>query len=107
MLDQYFNRYGNFLIDGQQTVVPYVRLPRKTSDKVHIYKEGISRLDKISQQYYETPFFGWLILMANPQFSGLEWNITDGAVLIVPFPLIASLQDYKTSLDNHFYYYGR
>jgi len=27
--------------------------------------------------------------------------------LIIPFPLITSLQDYKTALDNHFTYYGR
>jgi hypothetical protein len=48
-----------------------------------------------------------LILQANPQFVGLEDNIYDGAVLIIPFPLIASLQDYKAALENHFYYYGR
>jgi hypothetical protein len=28
-------------------------------------------------------------------------------VLIIPFPLLPSLQDYKASLDNYFYYYGR
>ena len=107
MSEQYYNRYGNFLIDGTQTVVPYVTLPSKSSDKVYIYKEGVSRLDKISQQSYNSPFFGWLILMANPGYSGLEWNITDGSILVIPFPLLSSLQDYKTALDTHFFYYGR
>lgn len=107
MADQYYNRYGTFLIDGQQTVVPYVTLPSKTSDKVYIYKKQYSRLDKISQQYYGSPFFGWLIMMANPWVGGLEWEIPDGSVLVVPFPLNASLQDYKTALDTQFYYYGR
>ena len=51
--------------------------------------------------------FGWLILQANPQFGGLEQNIFDGAFLVIPFPLIASLQDYKAALDNYFLYYGR
>jgi hypothetical protein len=51
--------------------------------------------------------FSWLILQANPQFGGLENNIYDGAVLIIPFPLLPSLQDYKAALENHFYYYGR
>jgi hypothetical protein len=27
--------------------------------------------------------------------------------LTIPFPLIASLQDYNNQLDNHFLYYGR
>jgi hypothetical protein len=64
-------------------------------------------LDKISQQYYNSPFFGWLILQANPQYSGLETSIPDGAVLTIPFPLVASLQDYKNVLNNHLFYYGR
>lgn len=104
---QYYNRYSDFLINGQQTVVPYVFLQSKSSDKNHIYVVGQSRLDKISQQYYGSPFFGWLIQSANPQYSGVESDIPDGAILTIPFPLVASLQDYKNSLDNYFFYYGR
>lgn len=104
---QYFNRYNQFLQNGEQKVVPYINLPAKSSDKRHIYKAGITRLDKVSQQYYNTPFFGWLIMQANPQYTGLEFNIPDGAVLTIPFPLLSSLQDYKSSLDNYFFYYGR
>ena len=104
---QYFNRYSNFVINGQQTVVPYVNLPSKSTDKRFIYKIGQSRLDKMSQQYYGTPYFGWLILAANPIYGGQEWNIADGSILTIPFPLVASLQDYKNAIDNHFFYYGR
>lgn len=104
---QYYNRYGIFLENGQQKVVPYVTLPSKPSDKIFIYRYGQSRLDKISQQYYGTPFFGWLILQANPGFTGLESNIPDGAILTIPFPLLTSLQEYKGALDNHFLYYGK
>lgn len=104
---QYYNRYVDFLNNGEQTVVPFVNLPQKPSDKLYIYKVGKSRLDKISQEYYDTPFFGWLILQANPQYGGLENTIPDGAMLIIPFPLLTSLQDYKGALENHFYYYGR
>jgi hypothetical protein len=96
---QYYNRYQEFLINGEQTVVPFVTIPNKPSDKVHIYK--------VSEEYYGSPYFGWLILQANPQFGGLEQNIFDGAFLVVPYPLITSLQDYKAALDNHFLYYGR
>jgi hypothetical protein len=103
----YYNRYTGFLINGEQTVVPYVRLPRKVTDKVYIYKLGVSRLDKISQEYYQSPVFNWLILQANPQFGGLESNIFDGAILTIPYPLVPSLQDYKSALENHFYYYGK
>ena len=104
---QYYNRYNNFVLNGELTVVPYITLPTKTSDKRYIYKVGQSRLDILSQQYYGSPYFGWLILVANPMYGGLEWNIPDGSILTIPVPLIASLQDYKNSLDNHFLYYGR
>ena len=107
MSDLYFNRYNNFLINGEQTVVPFVKIPSKSSDKRFFYKIGVSRLDKISQEYYGTPFFGWLIQQANPQYSGSEWSIPDGAILTIPFPLLTSLQDYNNELNNHFFYYGR
>ena len=91
MSTRYYNRYQNFFINGKQTVVPYVGLPSKTTDQKYIYRQAISRLDKISQEYYGTPYFGWLILQANPQFGGLEWNIYNGAILTIPFPLLGSL----------------
>jgi len=104
---QYYNRYSNFLMNGEQTIVPFLKLQPKNSDKKYIYKVGQSRLDKVSQQYYNSPFFGWLILQANPEFTGLEFNIPDGAVLTIPFPLVTSLQEYKSALDNYRFYYGK
>jgi hypothetical protein len=107
MATKFYARYDEFLVEGNQTVVPYVKLPQKNSDKNYIYRVGVSRLDKISQDYYGTPTFGWLIMIANPSFGGEEWNILDGSVLTIPYPLIASLQDYNNQLDNLFFYYGR
>lgn len=104
---EYYNRYNQFLLNGEQTVVPGLVLPRKTTDIKYIYKAGISRLDKISQEYYGSPFFGWLIQQANPEYGGLEWGIPDNSIIIIPFPLIASLQDYNNAVLSRFNYYGR
>lgn len=104
---KYFNRYDDFLINGKHHTVPFVSIPSKPTDKRYVYRQNVSRLDKISYEYYETPYFGWLILAANPKFGGLETNIEDGSLLFIPFPLITSLQDYKKALENHFFYYGR
>jgi len=104
---QYYNRYKDFLINGRQTVVPFVKIESKPTDKRFIYRADRSRLDKISFEFYDSPYFGWLILAANPQFGGLESNIDDGSVLFIPYPLVDSLQDYKRALDRHFFYYGR
>jgi len=74
MAYQYWNRYSDFLINGEQTTVPFVKIPQKPTDNAYIYKVARSRLDVISQEYYNSPYFGWLILQANPQFGGLENN---------------------------------
>jgi len=46
-MEQYYNRYKEFLINGEQTVVPFVPLPSKGTDQRYIYKTAVSRLDKI------------------------------------------------------------
>ena len=107
MAFQYWNRYSQFLINGQQTVVPYVQLPQKASDKAYIYKVAKSRLDRVSQEYYGTPYFGWLILQANQEYGGLEWDIPDNSIIVIPYPLVSSLQDYNNAVQTRFYYYGR
>jgi hypothetical protein len=107
MARQNYNRYKDFVINGEQTVVPYITLPSKSTDKKYIYKVGMSRMDKVSQQYYGSPLFGWLIMQANPQYSGNEWVIPDGSILTIPYPVVASLHDYKNQLDDYLFYYGR
>ena len=82
-------------------------VPRKATDIKYPFRAGQSRLDKISQQYYNTPYFGWLIMMANPEYGGLEWNIPDNAIIVIPYPLNASIQDYNNAIKTRFYYYGR
>ena len=106
-MQSYYNRYQQFFVNGEQTVIPFIPLPSKTTDQRYVYRVGMSRLDKVSQEYYGTPFFGWLILQANPQYSGMENNIFDGAILSIPYPLVTSLQDYKSAVEAHFFYYGR
>lgn len=107
MANEYYNRYVNFTSNGSFINVPFVQIPPKVSDKVYIYKLGVSRLDKVSQQFYGTPFFGWLILQSNGFAGGSEVEIPDNTILKIPFPLETTLLDYKSAVDNYFYYYGK
>ena len=72
---QYFDRYQFFVKDGSFRIVPGIEIPVKGTDKFMQYKKGRSRLDKVSQEYYGTPIFGWLILQANPQLGSIEFDI--------------------------------
>ena len=103
----YYNRYNEFVVNGDYIMVPFIKLAIKTSDRETVYKVGKTRMDKLSQQYYDTPYFGWLIMQANPQYGGQEWNIPDGTLIRIPHPLMTSLEEYKSKVDKHFLYYGR
>ena len=60
-------------------MVPSIRLNPKASDRKIVYKTGKSRLDKLSQQFYDSPYYGWLIMLANPNIrgSGVEYSRPD------------------------------
>jgi hypothetical protein len=106
MAGNYVNRYASFVVNNNSVTVPFVKLPEKGTDTFVTYKIGKSRLDKISDDKYGTPYFGWLILVANPEYGGLEWNIPDNALLRVPYPLDASIRDYNTVMKIKLNYYG-
>ena len=107
MSNQYFDRYQFFTNDdGSFKISPGIEIPIKSTDRYIFFKLGKDRLDKLSQEYYDTPLFGWLILMANPIVGGLEFNIPDNFLIRIPFPLIASLQDYRKNVDLYKMYYG-
>ena len=102
----YYNRYRRLNTDDQIVSPPFVKLDEKQTDDIVIYDVAKTRLDKLSQQYYGTPYFGWLILMANPEYNGLEWNILDGQIVRIPFPLEDTIKEYETKLSQRIDYYG-
>lgn len=106
MSGNYVNRYTSFIINNNSVSVPFVKLPTKGTDRFDTYKIGKSRLDKISEDNYGVPYYGWLILVANPELGGSEWNIPDNTLLRVPYPLDPSLKDYATAIQIQINYYG-
>ncbi len=101
----YYDRYRDFRIDGKVLTLPFIKLPVKGSDK-RIVTDKKTRFDKLSQQYYGNPYHGWLILQSNPEFGGLEFDIPEDTIIIVPFPLNKSLEDYQSQVDRYKRLYG-
>lgn len=102
----YFNRYKK--LNNDQTIIspPFVKLDEKSTDTMVIYKINKTRLDKLSQEYYGVPYYSWLILMANPEFGGLEWNIKDGQAVRIPLPLDSTLSEYDRKISQRLNFYG-
>jgi len=102
----YYNRYKGFNIDGEFTPLPFITINPKRSDKTVVYKTDRDRLDKMSQKYYNNPYYGWLILLSNPQYGGVEDDIPDNEIIRIPFPLKDSLQQYIQAVKDYELLYG-
>lgn len=102
----YYDRYSNFRGNGSMKPIPGIIIQELDSDKNSIYKQGVSRLDKLSNLYYNNPYSGWLIMLANPEYGGLEFNIPDMASLRIPFPFDSAITRYITQVSIHKSLYG-
>lgn len=102
----YFDRYKKFRDNGSMKTIPGITLFPKITDKKQVYKKGKDRLDILSQRYYNSPYFGFLIMLANPEHGGLEFNIKDNSIIRIPFPLEATLEQYNNEIEKHKTLYG-
>lgn len=103
---QYYDRYENFREEGGIKPVPGIPIPPVGTDKQVVYKAGKTRFDKLSQEYYGNPYAGWLILLANPQWGGMEFNIPDATTIRIPFPFTNAADRYILGVKKHKELYG-
>lgn len=101
-----YNRYNKFTNEGMMEVVPFIEIPKKSTDMYEYYEKGKTRLDILSYQYYENANYGWLIMQANPQYGSLEFAIPNGSLLRIPYPLEMSLAQYEEKINQYKKLYG-
>jgi len=102
----YIDRYLPFREDGKVKPIPGIKIPSASTDLNYVYKQGTTRLDKLSNMFYNNPWSGWLIMAANPQFGGLEFNIPDMTLITVPFPYESATQRYSDEINKFKKLYG-
>lgn len=105
-MPKYFDRYDNFRYNGTMKPIPGISLPPDIGDKTIVYKLGETRLDKLSNTYYNTPYCGWLIMLANPEFGGLEFTIPDLSIITIPFPYESAINRYLQAVNKYNILYG-
>lgn len=106
-MSEYFDRYDKFRTNTGTTCIPNVKIPIMVTDKSIVYRKGRTRFDRLSQDYYGNPYHGWLIMSANPQFGGLEFNIPDNTIIRIPFPFKLAISNYTTEVENYILLNGK
>lgn len=96
-----FDRYGMFKSNGKVKMVPFIKIVSKKTDKKIVFNKKTMRLDKLSYEYYNSPDFGWLIMLANPEYGSIENFIPDGVVLRIPYPLDDTLNIYLNDINTY------
>ena len=101
MAKQYYDRYQDFRFNNQIKTMPFIKIPNQATDILIEYKSNRTRLDIVSNTYYGVPYYGWLIMQANPQYGGLEFDIPEGSVIRIPLPFLAALNSYQQAVKNY------
>ena len=101
-----YDRYKAFRTDGQIAIPPFVKIPPKSTDFFEEYHRGATRLDLVSYDYYGDSSYDWLILMANPELGNMEFEIPDGSLMRIPYPLNTTLESYNNQIEKFYKLYG-
>jgi hypothetical protein len=98
---KFFDRYKEYRLDnGFRPSIPFIKIEQDPSDKVVVYDKD-SRLDKISDEYYGSPYFSWLILQANRHLPSMEFDIPENETLVVPYPLESGIERYINGVNEY------
>lgn len=104
---KYFNRYNDFKINGELKTQPHIFIGELSSDKFIKFKKRFDRMDILSNRYYNNPYCGFLIMMANPHLGGLEFDIPNGTLIRIPFPLESAIERFNKEKNNYINLYGK
>lgn len=106
-MPRYIDRYEDFRFNDTIKPIPGLFLTQTSGDKTVLFKLGETRLDKLSNTYYNSPYYGWLIMSANPQFGGLEFLIPDQSIIVIPFPFEDAISRYIRLVNNYNLLYAK
>lgn len=95
----YYDRYGQLRDgNGDIRVIPFIAIPKNSSDIYLTFDKRSMRMDTLSYKYYGDANYGWLIMQANPQYGGYEYAYQDGITIRVPYPLSVALKGYEDNV---------
>lgn len=91
------SRYTHLTFDGKMADMPKVPIPVRSTDKFVTYNSNLIRIDRIAGNLYGDESYGWLIMLANPEYF-MEFDIPRNTVIRVPFPHKDAEADYVSKI---------
>lgn len=98
----YYDRYLRFRGNGQVRLIPYLKIDKNDTDLYIVFDKSKMRMDMLSYKYYGDANYGWLILLANPSYGSMEFEIPDKSLLRIPYPLNNAINLYEKSVQESF-----
>lgn len=98
----YYDRYKSFRRDGKFVKTPNIEIDKESTDLYITFDKSKMRLDTLSYKYYGDANYGWLLLMANPSYGSMEFEIPDKANFRIPYPLETAITRYETKVNEYF-----
>lgn len=99
-MNNYYDRYQSFRVDGQILKVPFTRIRNESTDLFVTFDKSRMRLDTLSYKYYGDANYGWLLMLANPQFGSMEFDIPDKVLFRIPYPITTALTRYEEEVNK-------
>lgn len=101
-MTNYYDRYKEFRRDGNIMKIPQITIDTYNTDLFITFDKTRMRLDSLSYKYYGDANFGWLLMMANPQYGSMEFDIPDRVIFRIPYPLDSAILRYETKVNEYF-----
>lgn len=95
-----FNFYKPLKENDSLKDMPPVKISYRKTDKYIIYQRNHMRLDFIAGEIYEDETLWRLIMWANPEYF-LEFDIPNGNIIRIPYPLNAVLAEVNNFIINN------
>ena len=97
---EYYDRYKSFKLDGELLKVPFTKIDFESSDLYITFDKSRMRLDSLSYKYYGDANYAWLLMLANPQYGSMEFEIPNKVLFRIPYPLQTAIARYEQEVKK-------
>jgi hypothetical protein len=97
----YYNRYSKYEGNGKIGFIPYLPINQKSTDKSVLFEKGKTQLNIVSNTYYGSPYFEWLLRYANVSLGADEFEWPDNSIIVIPYPLLDTINELQTKIEQY------